>query len=89
MVNGWTEESGGRRARWLAELSAALDEARLLVKHLGGAEGRLEAVELYARIETLRLEVEAIRLGQRYARSEDSYPNWMIPLPWQRRGGES
>jgi hypothetical protein len=51
-----------RRARWLGELAAALEEARRLTKQLGADEGRIEAVELYARIEAVRLEIQAMRL---------------------------
>jgi hypothetical protein len=76
-----------QRARWLAELSDALDEARRLVKRLGAADGRLEAVELYTRIETIRLEIEAIRLGRRYASREELDPEWIGLPPWESRCG--
>jgi hypothetical protein len=76
-----------QRARWLAELSEALDEARGLVKRLGAADGQLQAVELYARIEAMRLEIEAIRLGRRYAVREEVDPEWIGSLPWQSRCG--
>jgi hypothetical protein len=56
-----------QRARWLAEVAAALSEARQLIKELGAAEGRLDAIELYTQIESLRLEVELI---QRKIRSD-------------------
>jgi hypothetical protein len=70
------------RARWLAELSVALSEARRLVKELGAADGRFEAVELYARIEALRFEVEAMRLRRRERVDQQNSPEW-IELPWE------
>ena len=69
------------RARLLAELSTALGEARRLVKELGASEGRFDAVELYAGIEALRFEVEAMRLRRRRADRENS-PEW-TNLAWE------
>jgi hypothetical protein len=74
MVQVPGEEPAVQRARWLAELSEALDEARRLMKRLGAAEGQLESVELYARIEAVRLEIEAIRVGRRYASRQEFDP---------------
>lgn len=70
------------RARWLAELGDALDEARRLTKKLGATEGRIEAVELYARIEAMRFEVQAMRL-RRTAQRVEFDPEW-TDLPWQQ-----
>jgi hypothetical protein len=81
------EDLAAQRARWLAELSEALDEARRLMKRLGAAEGQMEIVELYARIEAIRLEIEAIRLGRRYAASNELDPKWIGFIPWQMRCG--
>ena len=78
------ENSAAERARWLAELSGALDDARHLVKELGAAEGDIDAVELYARIEAVRFEVQAIRLRRSYDRDQESGPEWMEDLPWKR-----
>lgn len=75
-------DSAARRARWLAELGDALDEARQVTKQLGAAEGRIEMVELYARIEAVRLEVQAMRLRRPSARP-DFDPEW-TDLPWKR-----
>ena len=85
MVQVPGEGPGAQRARWLAELSEALDEARYLMKALGAAEGRLESVELYARIEAVRLEIEAIRLGRRYASRDEFDPKWIGFSPRQDR----
>jgi hypothetical protein len=87
MVQVPGEGPAEQRARWLAELSEALDDARRVVKQLGAAEGQLEAVELYTRIEAIRLEIEAIRLGRRYAFREEFDPKWIESPPWDRRYG--
>jgi len=79
-----SETSAAERARWLAELSDALDEARRLIRTMGAAEGRIEEVELYARIEAVRLEVQMIRLRGNGSRLSDSDPEWSQTLPWQR-----
>lgn len=77
-----SEVSAAERARWLAELSVALSEARRLVRDLGASEGRFEALELYAQIEAIRLEVESLRL-RKGGRSEPTMdPEWTNP-PWQ------
>lgn len=73
------------RARWLAELASALTEARALVKALGAAEGRMEAMELYAHIEALRLEVDSLRLRNSAAPGEEIGPKWSH-IPWDRSG---
>lgn len=50
------------REPWLAELSAALDRALELVPELMlGGRYRLEAIELYARIEALQAEIRSLR----------------------------
>jgi hypothetical protein len=74
-----------QRARWLAEVAAALSEARQLIKELGAAEGRLDAIELYTQIESLRLEVELI---QRKIRSDPfgEIDPKRTKTPWQDGG---
>jgi acyl-CoA reductase-like NAD-dependent aldehyde dehydrogenase len=79
------EVSAAHRARWLAELAEALEEARALVKQLGAMEGRIEAAELFARIEAIGFEVEVIRLAAKTAAATRSDPEWSKSLPWQRR----
>ena len=78
-----SEESASERARWLAELADALEGARHLVKELGADGGRLEAVELYARIEAARIEVHMMRLKRVY-RSQEFDPKWSEGLLWKR-----
>jgi hypothetical protein len=77
-------DSAAQRARWLAELSEALDDARHLMKELGAEEGRIESVELYARIEAVRLEVQAMRLRRTYGGGGDFSPEWTKDIPWKR-----
>ena len=83
MVELPSTDSAAARARWLAELTQALDEARHLVKELGADEGRIEAVELYARIEAVRLEVEMMRLRRSAGGGQDFGPEWTKDLPWR------
>jgi hypothetical protein len=77
-----SDDSAAQRARWLGELADALDEARRLVKELGAAEGKVDAVELYARIEAVRIEVQAIRI-RRAAGAPEFSPEWTKDIPWR------
>lgn len=77
--------AAAERARWLAELAQALDEARRLVKCLGAAENRIDAAELHARIEVVLLEVQVLRSRGNGSRLADANPEWMKMPPWQRR----
>jgi acyl-CoA reductase-like NAD-dependent aldehyde dehydrogenase len=77
------EDSAARRARWLAELADALEEARRLIKQLGAAEGQIDAVELYARIEAVRLEVQAMRLRRFSASADKIDREWTKDFPWR------
>ena len=64
------------RARWLAELAAALDEAHRLTLRLtefGAATS--EAVVLRVRIQAMMSEVESLRRG-RYTRTDKHDPIW-------------
>lgn len=54
--------AAAERARWLPELVRAIDGAQRVAWQLGVGSGRnAEAVELYARLEAARSEVEALR----------------------------
>jgi acyl-CoA reductase-like NAD-dependent aldehyde dehydrogenase len=60
-----TKVPATERARWLAEVARALNDARDIVARLDCVEAnRAEAVELYLRIEAARLEVQALRLSR-------------------------
>lgn len=82
MVGVPSAQSATQRARWLAELADALDEARDLVRQLGAAEGRIEAIELSRRIEATWLEVQAMRL-RKTNEAADFAPEWIKDLPWK------
>lgn len=59
------EVPAAARARWLAELSQALEEALRLFGRLdGGCLPRAELFELYMRLEAARLEVQSLRLSR-------------------------
>jgi hypothetical protein len=73
------------RGRWLAELSTALEEARRLAKELSGPEARMEAVELCARIEAVRREVESLRFRRISHADAQLGPEWIKSPPWQQR----
>jgi hypothetical protein len=77
------EDSAARRARWLAELADALEEARRLIKQLGAAEGQIDAVELYARIEAVRLEVQSMRIRRSSAAGDKFDREWTKDFPWR------
>ena len=60
-----TQVPAAARARWLAEISEALDEAhQALVKLQVPSDRRAEALELFARIEAAKLEVQSLRLSR-------------------------
>lgn len=84
MIRVPLEISAALKARWLAELAEALEQARALVKEMGAAEGRIEAIELYARIEAIRFEVQAMRLASDRPAAPATGPEWSKNLPWQR-----
>lgn len=81
MVQLSNEVFAARRARWLAELSAALGEARRLLRDIDPQEAGLAAMALGSQIDALRRQVDAMRLG-RIARTIDKFdPEWMNS-PW-------
>lgn len=83
-----TEVPAPERAKWLAELSDALNEAHDLVVSLElPREQRADALELYLRIEAARLEVQSLRLSRSVQPRPELYPNWMGLPPWQPLGG--
>jgi hypothetical protein len=76
------EDSAAQRARWLGELAEALDEARQVIKQLGGAEAGVETVDLCARIEAVKLEVQTMRV-KRSGGGGDFSPEWTKGIPWR------
>lgn len=83
------EINAAAKARWLAELDEALEQARQLIKVLGAADGQFQAIQLYSRIETLRLEVKAMRLGRQAVGADEIEPKRSQSLPWQQGPGRA
>jgi len=74
------------RARWLAELSEALDQALVLVTSYAlTAEVQTEAFELDLRIEAARLEIHSLRLSRSLNPRGNSNPEW-TELPHWKKG---
>lgn len=57
---------GAARARWLAELNAALEEALRLVKLAEATNEQREVLDLVSRIEAARREVRSLQVGGRH-----------------------
>jgi hypothetical protein len=75
------------RARWLAELSDALNGANRLLAQLNlRAEQHLLARELHLRIEAARLEVQSLQLSRSLRPREESDPKWIGFQPWAPAG---
>lgn len=68
--------SATARARWLAEVAAALDQAMILVERLGGTmHGRAEWSELLDMIEAARRRARALRLRACLPIETEPHPN--------------
>jgi hypothetical protein len=66
------------RARWLAELAQALDEAQRLFRQLDVRTiPRADAFELFMRIEAARLEVQSLRLSRSLRERAEMSPQRM------------
>ena len=76
-----------RRARWLAEMSEALDEAHALVWQCDqeGVAG-IDLLELMESIESARAEVRSFRIGRVRERSAQDAPEWIKHSPWRPSG---
>jgi hypothetical protein len=78
-----TEMPAAGRARWLAELAEALDEAHRLLFELDLHDhGAAEALDLHVRIEAARLEVQSLRLSRSVAPRIEPDPEWSNLIPW-------
>ena len=77
MNRGGDRSGGAERARWLAELALAVDQAQRLAWSLGISEASVAEVEgLYRRLEAARIEIEALRRGASPARQAELDPLW-------------
>lgn len=71
------------RARWLAELAVAIDEAQRVAWELGVVQPQsTEAKELYGQLECLRSEVESLRRDGWATRREEIEPPWINLASW-------
>jgi hypothetical protein len=78
-----TDMSAAERARWLAELSDALNNAHDFLVGLNFRdEQRLEARELFLRIEAARFEVQSLRLSRSLSERRDNDPKWIRSSAW-------
>lgn len=78
------EQSAAERSLWLAELADALEQAQKLTWRLGAAEGRTAAMELYGQLESVRAEVQSLRLRRTALPTPKIDPKWIDLLPWQQ-----
>lgn len=80
-----SDEPAAERARCLADLSDALNDAHQLLIRLDLCPNRIPgARELYLRIEAARLEVQSLRLSRSLTRRKDNGPEWTESLPWRK-----
>jgi hypothetical protein len=77
------------RARWLAELSGALDEAQSLVWQLALAGVRnADVLDLSARVEAALAEARSLRLSRLDKSSNETCPDWSDSVLWDPRAGQ-
>jgi len=80
--------AASERARWLAEVSKALDDAHRLASELGIPQlHNVEAVELCARIAAARAQAKGLRLGRAEEDAAQLGPKWSS-LVWPKRAGD-
>lgn len=72
------EMGGAPRARWLAELAAALDEAARLAEHVGDEAG---GAAIRAHIAEVRSKVEKARKG-RFSSPAQTHPKRIKSPQW-------
>ena len=78
-----TEVTTVERARWLAELAQALDEAQEVVKSFASAGGSYaETLDVSARLEAARAEVQSLRRSRMGNTLEEFDPKWIQHIPW-------
>ena len=66
-----------QRARWLAELADALEQAQKIAWQLGqGGQKRDEAMALYGRLEAARQEIQSLRIARYGGVHTEVGPYW-------------
>lgn len=77
--------TAAQRARWLAELSSALDRARDVLREVDEARRPdVDTHDLAAQVERARAQVRSLRLIPR-AQLDFDPPEWSSLLLWDRR----
>ena len=83
MVRVPTDVSAGDCARWLGELSDALDEAQALICSLAASSPwSTEKLDLAARVEAARAEVRSLRLRRLGEIPAEIPPEWTKQSLW-------
>jgi hypothetical protein len=82
MIGLPSEDPAADRARWLGELAEALDEAREVLKQIGGTSSA-EAAALELRIEAACAQVHAMRLRRIAGGGQVFGPEWAQNIPWR------
>lgn len=78
--------AGSDRARWLAQVSLALEEAQTALQRLGiGASDSPAILDLYLQIEATRLTVRALQSRTPAPHADRTGPIWTEPSPWAVR----
>ena len=88
-MDHWGERpAAAKRARWLAELAAAVDEAQRVAHALSTSCGSCaEADLLFGRLDAVRIEVQDLRGAGRGARPTQIDPRWTSLFPGARDAG--
>ena len=77
------QAAAAARSRWLAELAETIEEALQLGRDLRIADTPCaEAKEVYGRLESVRIEVEALRRGRRSLSPREIGPLWSRLFAW-------
>ena len=85
MVRVPTDVTAARRARWLADLSDALESARKLLRDLIPADATDEALDLSARLDAALAETRSLQSGRKKDRQPKFHPQWSNLVPWDCR----
>ena len=85
MIRVPVDVAAAERAQWLAELAQVLEQAQELVSRLAVAEGRRgEALDVFARLEAARAEVQLLRRARISEIPENLDPDRRNQLSWNR-----
>lgn len=78
--------AAAERARWLAQLAQAVEQAQRLAWSLSvSQQSTAEVEELSRSLEAVRIEIEALRRGRPGIPQREIDPFWSGLLPWSGR----